>query len=429
MDNNRVLVIFHLNFLKLDRGCSYAIYVPIKMLKTLGYTIDFFTTNEMDDFSDFANYNNENLIENLFLVNMRKEPPLSMKTNKKNNGIFYSLKRLLKYFHLNKPYHYVRKIIKDTVMHIIKLPTYFFSKNYCLGSFVSDNVLEKFQEVIKKNRYNFIYVHYIEWADLFRYTNIPLETKLIYHMQDSHFVQYSYLNNNIKLISKVLEEELKSLNFFHVYLYLSFDELLFWTKFSPNKKHYFFPPITSLKELPEAKKTIDILCLGHNNPYNVKSIYWFLDEVYPLLHKDISITFCGRFISALQSDYLDKIYEYNISIIDFIDNLEELYAKTKIVIVPIQGGTGIKIKTIEALSYSIPVVSTFLGVDGFPDKFENGCQVSNNPNVFANNIKKLLEDEVFYISVKNRQNEYYKKHFSFEQNIETLKNVFINDNE
>jgi glycosyltransferase involved in cell wall biosynthesis len=448
-NKNKILVIFHLNFLRLDRGCSHGIYAPIKILKTLGYSIDLFCTNQMDDFSDFDNYNKENIIEKLFLVNIKESYPLTndipVETNNQNNGLFVSIKKILKIFHIDKIYRFLKKILKilhfHRPYHYIKrtfnnikekkksIATLSNSRDYSLGSYVSDIVLEKFQEIIRNNKYNFIFMHYIEWADLFRYSDIPSDTKLIYNMHDSHFIQYSYLNNTPDVTGKVLDEDLKSLNYFNTYIYNSFDEMLFWSRFFPDKKHYFFPPVTQIKELPDLIKTIDVLCLGYVNPYNIEAAYWFLDNVCPLLPKNISITFCGKFTSALEAVYLVKIKEYNITTIDYADNLEELYAKTKIVIVPIKGGTGIKIKTLEALSYSIPVVSTILGVDGFPDKYENGCLVSDEPDEFANNIKNLLEDDVFYSKVKNKQNEYYRKYFSYESNINIIKNIFEFDNE
>jgi hypothetical protein len=422
LNEKRVLVIFHLNFLKLDRGCSHGIYVPIKMLKTLGYSIDLFCTNRFDDFTDFAEYNKENIIENLFLINTNENRHLSINTNRKINKLLYNIKKILKYFHFDKPYHFIKRKFKNKIKQNNK--GHSISRTYSLDSFVTDIILEKFQEIIQTKNYNYIFIHYIEWADLFRYSIIPSETKLVYNMHDSHFIQFSFLNNIQNVTGKVLEEDLKSLNYFHSFLYNSFDEMLFWSRFFPSKKHYFFPPITPLKKLPDLKKTIDVLCLGYINPYNVEAAYWFLDEVCPLLPGNIAITFCGKFTLAIESEYLKKINEYNISTIEFVENLEELYAKTKIVIVPIQGGTGIKIKTLEALSYSIPVVTTVLGVDGFPDKFENGCLVSDNPKIFANNIIKLLQDELFYYSTQNKQNEYYKKYFSYDVNITTIKNVF-----
>ena len=60
------------------------------------------------------------------------------------------------------------------------------------------------------------------------------------------------------------------------------------------------------------------------------------------------------------------------------ESLDDLYSRTKIAIVPMFDGTGLKIKTITAMSYGIPVVGTCAAVDGFADKKENPCLITNN---------------------------------------------------
>ena len=50
----KVLVMFHYNFLKRDMGASQAVYIPVKILKSFGFSIDFFTISKFDDFSNIA---------------------------------------------------------------------------------------------------------------------------------------------------------------------------------------------------------------------------------------------------------------------------------------------------------------------------------------------------------------------------------------
>ena len=375
-NKKKVLFIFHLNFLRKDIGCSNAVYITAKMLKSMGFSIDFFTTNIIENYSDFVAYNNEGIIDNLFLVDI----------NKKSS--------------VNKPQSYSK-----------------------ISWVLSDIVLEEFQELVKSVNYNYIYVHYINWAELFRFTKISASTKLIYNMHDSYFVQLFY-HEGIKEIGKHFEEELDLLNYFHAVLCISHDEMLFWSRFYPDKKFYFLPAANQLKKLPIVSKTIDVLYIAALNSYNVTAANWFIDEICPKLQKNISITFCGKFLTGLQPEYLEKIKNHNITTIDFAEDLELLYAKSRIVVVPILGGTGLKIKTLEALSCSIPIVSTVLGVDGLPDKYESGCLVSDDPGEFAAYLQKLLSDEGYYNLIKEKQRIYYNKYLSVERNLTVMKEVF-----
>ena len=99
-----------------------------------------------------------------------------------------------------------------------------------------------------------------------------------------------------------------------------------------------------------------------------------------------------------------KMVNDNIKFYDWVDDLSSMYKRAKIAIVPMFGGTGLKVKTVEAMSYGLPVVGTVSACDGFMDKSENGCLLSDNPLTFASNIKKLLDgtERKTYISKKNK---------------------------
>ena len=84
----------------------------------------------------------------------------------------------------------------------------------------------------------------------------------------------------------------------------------------------------------------------------------------------------------------------------------------KVVISPMLSGTGLKIKVVEALSHSIPVVCNTRGVDGLINKTENGCLVTDNAEQFAKNITKLIEDNQFYNDISHKANQFYKAYLS-----------------
>jgi len=374
-DKKKILILFHINFLRRDMGCANGVYTNVKMLKDLGFTIDFFSTNIVDDFNDFSLYNKENIINKLYLVDNAKRSKI--KENISFSEISWTLNKI---------------------------------------------VLEEFRNILKFNNYDYIYVHYIIWAELFQFTKIPANTKIIYNMHDSYFIHLFY-HKGIENIGNYLEEELKLLNIFDKYLCASHDEMLFWSKFFPEKKFYFLPAVNEFKKINN-NKIIDVLYIAANNQFNITAAIWFIDNVCKKLDDNIKITFCGKFLTGLSKEYFIKIKELNIETIDFAENLDELYSITKVVVVPILSGTGLKIKTLEAMYCSIPIVSTVLGVDGLPDKFNNGCLVTNDPNEFAFYIKKLLNDENYYKMTVSKQDEYYRKYLSYEKNIETMKEVF-----
>ena len=114
----------------------------------------------------------------------------------------------------------------------------------------------------------------------------------------------------------------------------------------------------------------------------------------------------------------------NITKIPFVENLAEAYANSKIAICPMLGGTGIKLKVIEAMSFALPVVCTLRGIDGLPNKINNGCLVSDDANQFASNIVELLENHELYNKMSEQGYDLYKAYFNPEVRYKQLDEIF-----
>lgn len=147
-------------------------------------------------------------------------------------------------------------------------------------------------------------------------------------------------------------------------------------------------------------KKYDLIYVASNNSHNIAGANWFFKEVYPLLNKEINILIIGKICSHFPD--LE-----NVTKLLFVDDLDEYYSTSKVAICPMLTGTGLKIKVIEALSFGLPVVCNYRGVDGLSNKNNNGCLVTNDPEEFANYIELLTTNSEFYSEISN----YGKKYF------------------
>lgn len=94
--------------------------------------------------------------------------------------------------------------------------------------------------------------------------------------------------------------------------------------------------------------------IGSGNPFNVASVV-ALDQAIAQIG-DLSWTLAGT-ISRRHIDLLSQPYRMGL-----VDRLTEFYDAVECVVNPMMGGTGLKIKTIEALAFGRPVIGT---VDAF----------------------------------------------------------------
>jgi glycosyltransferase involved in cell wall biosynthesis len=76
----------------------------------------------------------------------------------------------------------------------------------------------------------------------------------------------------------------------------------------------------------------------------------------------------------------------------FVDDLAGFYDRIRVVIAPIRYGAGVKLKTVEALQYGLPTVSTTVGAEGIDTRGLAAIDVVDDPEQFAERIAVLLTD-------------------------------------
>ena len=154
-----------------------------------------------------------------------------------------------------------------------------------------------------------------------------------------------------------------------------------------------------------------------DNPFNIKGANWFFREVYPRLNPQVQLLVVGKITKHVEK-------HANVTCIPFAPQLDEIYNQAKISICPLLGGTGIKIKVIESLSFEVPVVTTGKGVVGLPAKSGNGCLVADKADDFAQRIHELLTDKNLYQQQRESANKFFLENFEESKVYSVLDEIF-----
>nr|WP_305121152.1 glycosyltransferase [Pedobacter xinjiangensis] len=285
-----------------------------------------------------------------------------------------------------------------------------------LPNFTTSHVRKSFDEILKNSHYDFIIISYAYWADLIYENSFLNNAKTII---DTHDLLTSQIQNQEGInLGKSFQEEFRRLDLFDEIWAISIDEQYLFSQFV--KKKVRLVPITF--DAPQIDETIvpdfDLLYVASDNENNIKSINWFVTEVYPKLPKGIKICVIGKV--TLYIDNLSGVVK-----IPFAQNLATFYQRSKIALCPMLAGTGVKIKVVEAFSFGLPVVCTTRGIDGLPNKINNGCLVSDDPDEFALNIVKLINDNTLYSKQKALAREMFNLAFDSEVCLKLLDSSFI----
>ena len=129
---------------------------------------------------------------------------------------------------------------------------------------------------------------------------------------------------------------------------------------------------------------------GPNSP-NADALRWLAQKVVPLLRERVPY---AR-IAVTGANPPESLLEYASAALQFtgyVSDLSELYARARVALSPLRFGAGVKIKTIEAIQYGLPVVSTKVGAEGLDIASKDALVVRDDARRFADEIATTLTD-------------------------------------
>jgi glycosyltransferase involved in cell wall biosynthesis len=216
-----------------------------------------------------------------------------------------------------------------------------------------------------------------------------------------------FLDNNVPpyAVSLYKDQEKKALNRADLVLAVNDSEVDFFSSISKTKV-VLYNYIPDISKLPEKKFEKKLLYLASDNPNNHAALDFIVCHVLPLLlekHPDVQLLIGGGICETYRNNHP------NVHLLGIFDKLADFYAQGDIFINPEQMGTGYKIKTIEALSFCLPVVATTLGAAGASEPFLDHLFIADTPIAFAEAVSDLLEQPELREKMVQQAEEWIKR--------------------
>jgi glycosyltransferase involved in cell wall biosynthesis len=232
----------------------------------------------------------------------------------------------------------------------------------------------------------------------------------------SHNVEYMYaraittsmgsMSLRQRLIRYLVERDLdrferKLLKHAHKVYDISRDDRIFWKSELPNLPITWLPPmIDETITIPQREKTIDFLFIGNLfTANNIEALHWLIESVMPQVRNSLPH---ARLLVA-GSNPEDSFLSY-LSGCDGVDLLrdfpsqEELLARSRVVVNPALRGSGITIKTVDALYSGTPWVGTTQAVRGLPEPLRRLLHPTDDAHLFAARMVSLYHTPENYPS-------------------------------
>lgn len=149
-------------------------------------------------------------------------------------------------------------------------------------------------------------------------------------------------------------------------------------------------PVPKFQDIPNALIYVGTLTWEPN----IDGLVWFVREGWAKLrakHPKLKLWIIGKNpddrVQALAEEF------DGVTCTGFVEDLEDYFPKSKVNIIPLRFGSGIKVKTINGLCRGIPVVSTNIGTEGLSLSDGHACYIADDIDGFCGYVSLLLEDE------------------------------------
>ena len=154
---------------------------------------------------------------------------------------------------------------------------------------------------------------------------------------------------------------------------------------------------------------------GFAHPPNADAVLWFAKEIFPLIRQRIDVNF--YVVGSKVTDEIKALEQPGSGIIvkGFVteEELASLYSTSRIVVVPLRYGAGVKGKVVEAVYNGAAIVTTSIGSEGIPEA-ERVMKVADGPEAFADEVVKMYQDPAECRRMCEETQKYIREYFSVE---------------
>lgn len=176
------------------------------------------------------------------------------------------------------------------------------------------------------------------------------------------------------------------------------------------------------------RKTKLLFCGSLDYAPNEEGLIWFLKEIWPFVIEksaDISLTVIGKGI--LSRGLKDILCLPNVHYRGEVEEVSSFYLEADIVIVPLLSGSGTRLKVLEAMAHSRPIVSTSKGAEGINYKKNIHLLVEDTPYLFAEGIHELLNNNDLYREISLNANSLIEAQYTWSEIGKTIQKSILNE--
>ena len=184
----------------------------------------------------------------------------------------------------------------------------------------------------------------------------------------------------------------------------------------------------TFKKNSNTEKKYDLVFTGNMSyPPNVKAAHYLAEEIIPLLvesNPNIQLAIAG----ADPHPSVKKLTSKNITVTGWMDQITEAYNSSKIFIAPMQIGTGMQNKILEAMAMEVPCITSSLAAKAIGATNDSNILIANNAEEYIKHITSLLDNSQLRDRISQEGLKFVLQNFDWTNNGKALLKLISSKN-
>jgi glycosyltransferase involved in cell wall biosynthesis len=177
----------------------------------------------------------------------------------------------------------------------------------------------------------------------------------------------------------------------------------------------------------ECNKKYDLIFTG-NMSYlpNIVASEYIVNEILPKLIKrrpNIRIALCG----ANPPLRVRQLQNENVEVTGWVENIPKYYARSRIFIAPMELGTGLQNKLLEAMAMKIPCITSPLASMPLQAVLQKDIIVCASASEYVHAVETLLSQPQQYQSIAENGYKFVRENYNWERTTQILNDLICNE--
>jgi GT2 family glycosyltransferase/Tfp pilus assembly protein PilF len=168
-----------------------------------------------------------------------------------------------------------------------------------------------------------------------------------------------------------------------------------------------------LEDLGQANRENIVFVGNYKHDPNVDAVLYFVENIWPgIKHRLPDVKF--YIVGNSPTEEIEALASDDIIVTGFVPEVTPYLLESKVFVVPLRYGAGLKGKIGEALAGGIPIATTSIGAEGMHLVHGKNAMIADEPDEFADRVAELYTDSALWQELASEGRDHAIRNYSYE---------------